>query len=65
MFIRNYIGRSELPQVVSYFIITFRGTDSNRLVPGKVGAIGFTLLGTQPEMAAHATSLSAAWPLQV
>ena len=34
-----------------FFIIAFRGTDSNRFVPEKVGAIGFRLFETEPEMA--------------
>jgi hypothetical protein len=33
------------------FIIAIRGTNSNRLVPEKVGAIGFRLSETDPEMA--------------
>ena len=44
------MGQLEIPQVVSFFIVAFRGTDSNRLVPGKVRAIGFRLLETVPEM---------------
>jgi len=49
--IGNCIGWTELPQVVSFFIITFRGTHSNRLEPGKVGGIGFRISETDPEMA--------------
>ena len=52
------MGWTELPQVVSFFIIAFRGIDSNQLVPENLGAHGLRFFETDPEMVLHIRTMS-------